>query len=173
MHKIAIVGPESSGKTALCRALAEHIQEPWVEEFARAYLLERNGKYEQDDLWEIAKGQLELEKQASSHATNFLFCDTTLLVIQIWSEYKFGNCQSEILKHYKPDDYALHLLLEPDLNYKNDPLRENPGIEDRRQLFENYRRELKNSGANFALVSGHGENRLKNALKILHSQFSF
>lgn len=173
MLKIAIVGPESSGKTALCQALAEHFHEPWVEEFARANLLERNGKYEQDDLWEIAEGQLANEKKASMQASKFLFCDTTLLVIQIWSEYKFGSCQSEILKHYKPDDYALHLLLEPDLHYENDPLRENPSLEDRRQLFENYRRELKNSGANFTIVKGHGEERIKNALKILRSQFSF
>lgn len=173
MLKIAIVGPESSGKTALCHALAEHFQEPWVEEFAREYLLERDGKYEQEDLWEIAKGQLELEKKAITQAKHFLFCDTTLLVIQIWSEYKFGNCRSEILKHYKPDDYALHLLLEPDLDYENDPLRENPSLEERLQLFETYRRELKNSGANFALVKGYGAERLKNALKILRSQFSF
>lgn len=173
MFKIAIVGPESSGKTALCRALANHFQEPWVEEFAREYLVERDGKYEQVDLWEIAKGQLELEKQASSHATNFLFCDTTLLVIQIWAEYKYGHCQSDILNLYKPDDYELHLLLEPDLDYKDDPLRENPGIEERQQLFEIYSQKLKNSGANFALVKGQGEERLKNALKILDSQFSF
>jgi NadR type nicotinamide-nucleotide adenylyltransferase len=173
MHKIAIVGPESSGKTELCRALSMHFQEPWVEEFAREYLLERDGKYKEVDLWEIAKGQLDLEAKASSRTTNFLFCDTTLLVIQVWAEYKYGHCQSEILKNYKPNDYTLHLLLVPDLNYENDPLRENPGIEEREKLFETYHLKLKSSGANFAIIKGHGEERLKNSLKVLHSQFSF
>lgn len=173
MHKIALVGPESSGKTELCRRLSDHFKEPWVKEFAREYLLERDGKYQADDLWKIAKGQMALEAKASSLAKNFLFCDTTLLVIQVWAEYKYGHCQSEILKDYKPNDYALHLLLEPDLDYENDPLRENPGIEEREKLFEIYRLKLKTSGANFAIIRGHGDERLKNSLKVLHSQFSF
>lgn len=173
MHKIAVVGPESSGKTELCRSLAEHFQEPWVREFAREYLLMQNGKYNQSDLWQIAKGQLALEAQATSKANNFLFCDTTLLVIKIWSQYKYGSIQPEVSAHYSTADYDLHLLLRPDIEYKDDPLRENPSIEERNELFEIYRQHLIQDKANYAVVEGKGNERLKSALKILHSHFSF
>ena len=173
MYKIAIVGPESSGKTELCRCLAEHFQEPWVEEFAREYLIKQKGKYKQADLWEIAKGQLLLEEETSSKANNFLFCDTTLLVIKVWTQYKYGSIQTEVSAHYTAADYDLHLLLRPDIEYKDDPLRENPSIEDRNELFEIYRQHLIQDKANYAVVGGKGNERLKNALKILHSHFSF
>lgn len=173
MHKIAIVGPESSGKTALCKLLSEQLNEPWVEEYARDYLLARDGKYEMSDLIKIAKGQLRIEEKKSHQAKQFLLCDTTLLVIQVWAEYKYGICPEEILKQYKPMDYSLHLLLKPDLSYEHDPLRENPSMEEREKLYKIYLQKLQQSGANYALIDGQGEERLKNALKVLHSQFSF
>ena len=36
--RVVLYGPESSGKTTLAEALAQHYQTEWVEEFARDYL---------------------------------------------------------------------------------------------------------------------------------------
>lgn len=173
IHKIAIIGPEASGKSTLSQKLANYFQEPWVREYAREFLMEKNGNYEKKDLLQIAKGQKLAEREALKTAKQFLFCDTTLLVIQVWSEFKYGDCDPLIINKYKAEDYNLHLLLQPDLKYENDPLRENPSIEEREKLFEIYRLKLKNSKANFAIIRGHGDERLKNSLKVLHSQFSF
>lgn len=172
MHKIAIIGPESSGKSMLCETLAEKFQEPFVIEYAREYLIARKGKYTKDDLLYIAKGQLQNEEKQAEQAEKFLFCDTTLLVIQIWSEYKYGSCVKEISNLYFPNDYSLHLLLKPDLEYHEDPLRENPSLKEREQIFDIYHQKLKKSAAKFAIISGYGNDRINNAIKVLKSQFS-
>jgi nicotinamide riboside kinase len=64
MKKIVVLGPESTGKSFLCEQLATHYQTKWVPEFARDYLEKNGPEYQYDDLYEIAKGQLELEERA-------------------------------------------------------------------------------------------------------------
>ena len=44
------------------------------------------------DLLTIAKGQLNAELIKLEAADKFLLCDTDLLTIKIWSEYKFSKC---------------------------------------------------------------------------------
>ena len=55
---ITIVGPESSGKTTLARQLAAELGCPWVPEYAREYLEQRGGYYNESDLVVIAEGQM-------------------------------------------------------------------------------------------------------------------
>lgn len=165
VKKIAIVGPESSGKTALAIQLSEHFNAPLVEEYAREYLLARKGIYHQKDLIEIAKGQLKLEAEALQKASNLVICDTNLLVIKIWSLFKYNKCAEEINTDWNKSNYDLQLLLRPDLVYQEDPLRENPSIEDREMLFQIYENELKNKNATYSIIEGKGKERINNALK--------
>jgi len=66
VKKYVIIGPESTGKSTLCRELAEQYHTSWVPEYAREYL-EKNGMdYAYDDLLTIAKGQVELEDAISN-----------------------------------------------------------------------------------------------------------
>jgi len=57
---ITIVGAESSGKTTLAMALAEHFQSPWIPEYAREYLMALDRPYNSEDLEVIAVRQLEI-----------------------------------------------------------------------------------------------------------------
>ena len=57
---ITIVGPESSGKTTLARQLAAELGCPWVPEYAREYLEQRGGYYDESDLEMIAEGQMKV-----------------------------------------------------------------------------------------------------------------
>ena len=61
--KIVIIGPESTGKSTLCKQLAEHYKTLWCPEFAREYLLKNGMNYDYDDLLTIAKGQIALEEE--------------------------------------------------------------------------------------------------------------
>lgn len=162
MRKIAIVGPESTGKTVLTEQLAHHFQEPWVREYAREYLEGKLPPYQLTDLISIAEGQLHDESRAVLAAEELLFCDTNLLVIRIWAKDKFGFIPEEIEKKWVPEDYFLHLLLYPDLTWEPDPLREDP---DRRiELFHKYESELEAAGVSYAIIKGVGQERLKRAL---------
>jgi NadR type nicotinamide-nucleotide adenylyltransferase len=165
LQKIAIVGPESTGKSTLARQLASHFNTLWVPEFARKYIDQLNRPYQQADLLTIAQGQLQSEKEAALLARQYLFCDTNLLVIKIWSEDKFGSCDPLILQHLSLNTYALHLLTFPDLPWQADPQREDPHRLG--ELFGWYQAELEEAGVPFAVVKGQREERLQSALAAL------
>ncbi|MEL7147495.1 MAG: ATP-binding protein, partial [Bacteroidota bacterium] len=69
VFRIAIVGPESTGKTTLARSLAKHLQTSWVPEFARQYLEDLGRDYQKSDLVTIARGQLKTEDEKLNDAT--------------------------------------------------------------------------------------------------------
>lgn len=72
IKKIVVIGPESTGKSTLSKALAAALQTVWVEEYARQYLEQLGRDYAIEDLLEIAKGQIASESKAQSQANQFL-----------------------------------------------------------------------------------------------------
>lgn len=170
IRKIAITGPESTGKSMLSEQLAVHFQTAWVPEYAREYLEHLGKPYEEKDILLIAQGQLSSEEQKITQASRFLFCDTELLVTKIWSEVKYGRCNPWILEAIEAHPYDLYLLCDVDLPWQYDPLREHP--DQRQYLFDLYYNELKNRQYPFAVVRGTGPDRLANAVKIIEN-FTF
>lgn len=162
VKRIAIVGPECTGKTDLARFLAQYYQTSWVPEYAREYIDQLNRPYEKDDLIRIAEGQVTLENHIAGQANKLLFCDTNLVVIKVWSEFKYGDCPSEIIEKMNMQHYALHLLTNIDLPWVDDPQREHPN--KREMLFDIYKNELQKLQINFVEINGVGEVRKKTAL---------
>jgi NadR type nicotinamide-nucleotide adenylyltransferase len=160
--KIAITGPESTGKSRLAEELAVYYQTEFVVEYAREYIDHLDRPYNQNDILEIAKGQIRNENEKSSLAKGILFCDTELIVTQIWSEVKYGNCDPWILKTIKENKYDLFLLCNIDLPWEADPQREHPHM--REKLLRMYSDTLTNYKFPFQVVSGIGPVRLKNAI---------
>lgn len=166
--RVAIVGPESTGKTILCKKLALYYEGLWVPEYARYYLMTKNNSYSYHDLECIAMGQLFWEDLYTYHAKNrFVFFDTTLLTVKIWSEWKYGRTSRRIEKNYKSRKYDLILLSDVDLPWVYDPQRENP--HDRHKLFDYHIELLKNSNVKFETVKGLNKNRIENAIKIIEN----
>ncbi|MBC7447083.1 MAG: ATP-binding protein [Hymenobacteraceae bacterium] len=162
--RIAITGPESSGKSVLAGWLAATWRTRWVPEFAREYLLALPdpGAYTLADLEAIARGQLAAESQRVGllPAGAPLFCDTDLLVILIWAEERFGHCPAWLrTAALDPTAYHLRLLLHPDLPWEPDPLREAPDPAERARLFQRYRATLRAANLPFTEICGTGEAR--------------
>lgn len=158
--KIVITGPESSGKSFQTQVLAKLYKTIWLPEYAREYLNDLDRPYEQKDLLQIAYGQLERERRVGMRGI-LHFVDTSFEVLKVWSEWKYGNCEDEILKLFldqKPDFY---LLMSPDLPWEEDDQRETPN--DRQQLFEVYYSLLSKSNIPFQVIEGEGETRNQNA----------
>lgn len=157
--RIAIVGPESCGKTTLTRDLAAVWDAPWVEEISRGWLEARGGRYTAEDLPVIARLQREAEDAAAAATTSrHLFCDTNALVVRVWSQVKYGQVHPDVTAAEGLDRYALHLLTAPDLPWEADPLRESP--HDRDRLFDRYQAALRAAGVPFVVVRGVGADRL-------------
>jgi nicotinamide riboside kinase len=161
--KIAIVGPESTGKSSLSKALAQHYNEPWVTEVAREYIDKLNRPYTLKDIEIIAELQLLEEEKQIVLAKKYLFCDTTLLVNKIWASFVFNHIPSSIIELYKPQNYLLHLLCDIDLPWEFDPLREHPN--HRETLLKLYENDLIESAANFVKVKGMAQMRVQNAIE--------
>ncbi len=165
IRRIAITGPESTGKSLLANALTIHFGGIYVPEYARTYLQNTNGNYTLDDIVTIAKGQLESEQRLMASAGNYLFADTEMLVCKIWAQVVFGTVPDFIKQAFEDQKYNLYLLCDIDLPWEADPLREHPNR--REELMKLYINELNNAGYAYKIVSGTGEQRLKNALKHL------
>jgi len=161
VKRIAITGPESTGKTELAQHLAGVFNEPWVPEFARDYLEIYGPEYSLHDVEIMAKGQLLEEERMAASANRFLFCDTDLTVTKIWCEVVFGKCPVWINQMFRRHPYDLYLLCYPDLKWQADPLRENPG--NRQELFVLYQAALNEIGANYRVVDGLGSDRTEKA----------
>ena len=147
MLKIIITGPESSGKTTLCKALSKHFNLPFSKEYARGYLDELDRDYIIDDLLTIAKGQLQSEISSQ-------LLDTDLITIKIWGDYKYGSCDKWIIDQIEKQksEKRFYLLCSPDIAWHADKQRENPN--NREEIFKIYKQELKNLGHDYFIVEG-------------------
>jgi NadR type nicotinamide-nucleotide adenylyltransferase len=167
--RIAITGPESTGKSSLAENLARQYKTVWIPEYSREYLKQLGKRYQYHDILAIAKGQYELERKLSNGINRFLFIDTDFIVCKIWCEVKFGKCHPWINEMIDQHRYNLYLLCKPDLPWVEDPLRENP--DDRAILFELYKDELEHRKFPYAVISGVGDERVKNAMNAITTQF--
>ncbi len=168
IKRIAITGPESTGKSWLAAGLAEEFSEPWVPEFARYYLEKLSRDYNFEDVLEIAKGQFSAEEAAATLAKEWLFCDTDFLVTRIWCLVRFGKSHEWIDQMANTHVYDHYLLCDTDLPWEADPLREHPKF--RRELFQMYLAELELRKLPFTIVSGKGEQRQRRAVEGMKSR---
>lgn len=172
IKRIVVTGPESTGKSTLCRQLAAHYGTVWCPEFARDYLAEKGMNYTYADLTHIAQGQIALEETVAAEAKNGLyFIDTDLYVMKVWHEVAFGACPTWILKEIVRRPYDLYLLCNTDLPWTKDELREYPDIAIRQKLFKTYKDVLINSGTSWTEISGTDAQRLQIAVSSINSSF--
>ena len=165
VKKVAVIGPECTGKSSLSEFLADHFKTDWVPEYARGYLDNLIRPYEQHDLLAIAHGQMRIEDEWARDAKTLMICDTNLYVIKVWSEFKYGNCEDEILKHIATRKYDLYLLTYVDLPWEEDPQREHP--DKREELYQIYLNEMKNQPVPFVEIKGERELRRKTAVEAI------
>jgi NadR type nicotinamide-nucleotide adenylyltransferase len=168
IKKVAVTGPESTGKSFLSKHLAQEFNTVWVPEFAREYLLNLPdpGKYVEEDLLKIAKGQLDSEDRLATSASDILICDTELLVIKIWSEFKYNRCHPWIVEQINKRKYDLYILCNIDIPWEYDPLRENPGL--RKYFYHKFLKELYFLEATYVEVKGELNKRLKTAINAVN-----
>ncbi len=166
IKKIAITGPESTGKSALAEQLAYRFNTVWVPEYAREYLNNLNRKYNYDDVLKIAKGQVKHEKKLLEKTNKLLFSDTELIVTKIWCDVVFGKCHEWIVQGIEKQNYDLYLLMNIDTPWEYDPMREHPGKRD--YILKLYLKELKSRHFKYRLITGLGEERIKNAITFVN-----
>jgi len=165
MLKIAILGPESTGKTMLASKLADYFQSPWVPEYAREYVEKLTIPYTYEDVCNIARKQIEQELLKST--APYVFFDTELIITKVWFSYRFGLIPDFLTEHLRSGFFDLYLLCSPDLPWEPDPVREHG--EDREFFFNWYKEEIDKTGKPYFIITGTGDLRFQNALNGLMS----
>lgn len=163
--KIAVVGPESTGKSTISAQLADHYQTVWVPEFARGYCEKLTQPCTWEDEINMFNGQLQLENELAPKAKRILICDTTFITVKIWSDYMFGQSPPEVLEKLPEHSYDFYLLMNIDLPWEDDPLRDFPHM--REHFMEVWHKELKALQARYTLISGSNQERLHNSIKAI------
>lgn len=168
--KIAFVGPESTGKTTLSKALANDFNTLCVEEFARTYLQNKWDNEqkicEPHDLLPIAKGQIRSENSALQLSNKYVFCDTNLLVTYVYSKIYYQSVDHWLKECAKTHEYDLTFLTDIDVPWTKDDLRDAPdNREEHLQIFEKY---LIKFNKPYFKISGKLDERIEKVKKILN-----
>lgn len=169
--KIALFGPESTGKTTLAKQLADYYKTEWVPEFARDYLQEKWEENQHicvaDDMMPIAYGQTALENKKLETANKYLFCDTNLMVTKVFSEMYYGFCDPLLNEAALKHEYDLFFLTDIDVPWEKDDIRDTP--EGRETVFSVFKQTLIDTKKPFITLSGDKESRLKKAVAIIEN----
>lgn len=167
--KIALFGPESTGKTTLAKQLAAHYKTAWTPEFARNYLQEKwdNSQLicDVNDMLPIAYGQVKLENDSLAVANKYLFCDTNLLVTKVFSEVYYNYCDPLLEQAAQEHEYDLFFLTDIDVPWEKDDLRDM--AEGRESVFEVFKQSLIANKKPFITLSGDKDLRIKKAIAII------
>ncbi|MBN2349811.1 MAG: ATP-binding protein [Bacteroidales bacterium] len=169
MKKIVITGPECTGKSALTKELAETYNTIYIPEYARDFVEKLTRPYSYEDLIHIAETQVKQVQEYSERANRILFVDTFLIITKIWFQIKYNKYPIWLDKSIKEINIDLYLLCDTDIPWIADPVRENGG-EMRKELFRLYKNQLDEFNCNYEIISGIGNERLKNAITVISSK---
>ena len=167
IKKIAIVGPESTGKSTMSQLLAKHYNVSWVPEYARYYCENLTAPYTLQDEVNMYYGQVALEDAILTITeSDFIICDTTFVTVKIWSDEMLGETPQIVLDALQKRPYDLYLLMDIDLPWQDDPLRDFPN--QREYFMEVWHKELNALDANYRVISGLGAPRVEHAIRAIN-----
>ena len=166
--RIAVTGPESTGKTTLALQLADRYNGQYIPEMAREYVAQLSRHYTYEDVEAIARIQVKQYEATIAGSGKLYFFDTWLIITKVWFDWVYDKTPAWLEDKILGCPIDLFLLCLPDLPWEPDPVRENGG-ENRLKLFNLYRSELQHYGFNFVEIGGIGDARLQSAMEVVNN----
>lgn len=165
--KIAILGPESTGKTTLASNLAKHYKGIWIPEYARNYIETLNRQYTYDDVVHIAIQQVKQYNEAIKNKGVLIF-DTEMIITKVWFDLVFNKIPKQMNLWINELNFDMFLICFPDLPWIEDSVRENGG-EKRFELFERYLSEIKELNKPYFVIKGVNQERINYAINVINN----
>jgi HTH-type transcriptional repressor of NAD biosynthesis genes len=159
VKRVAVLGPESSGKTTLARQLAERFETVWVHEWARPFYDWKGLDIQPEDLPLIARGQDAAIHARERLARRVLISDTDGLTTCVWSELLFGVVDPTVEAIALAQRIDLSLVLEPDLPWVDDSQRVMPELAQRQRFVERLCQRLDQLGRRYQRIGGSSAQR--------------
>jgi len=132
-RSVAVVGPESTGKTTLAHRLAARFAVPISLEYARIYAEACHPQtLTAADVRPIAEGEEALLDEAEARAGHLWVRDTDLLSTLVWARLLYpGEAWDWLLVRALEKPADLYLLAAADTPYVIDPVRGPAGTRER------------------------------------------
>jgi len=166
--KIVLIGSESTGKTELALRLGRHFDAPVSEEFVRGYVARRDQPLGFSDHGPIAKGQIAAEDDAIARARHLVVLDTDLVSTVVYCEHYFGRVPEWIETEARARAGQLYLLLEPDIPWQPDGIRDRGDRRD--EVHQLFRSKLRHLGMRFVEIAGEGDARFAAAVRAIETE---
>lgn len=122
VRRIAVIGPESTGKTEMCKRLSQIYGTRFVPEAARALAAARGGAIDREAIQLWMRTQIASEEAVARHANRVLFADTHPETVTLWSKRLFDDVQSGTPAELR--DYDLVILCNDDVPFIGRPERD-------------------------------------------------
>lgn len=175
VKRVAIMGPESVGKTTMTQFLANYFQTNFVVEYGRIVYEANGNKVGLEDFIPISKGRQEIEDWIIKSSNKLLFCDTEDITTYIFSKMYFPN-EYQTIEPWLLDQinskpvYDLYILLKPDIRGVQDGTRN--FLKERESHYEVIKYELQIRNLKFIEVGGDFESRNSQCVQIIKSTFN-
>lgn len=136
---IALIGPESTGKSTLAAKLGQQLPAHIVDEYAREYLQDIGLNWTYEDVLKIAATQRDKELAAIASGHPIIILDTELITIEVWLEFYGMIVPNWIQDHIRQTNYEYYLL-DTNLPWTDDGMRSNKN--DRQKLLSLFEETL-------------------------------
>lgn len=122
--RVCVIGVESSGKTTLAQALADHYGVGLVGEFGRYYTEAMPDppryRWRTGDFRLIAQAQAALEDDTARWTASPLICDTNPFVTAVFHEAYLGRRDPELEEEAAKRRYDLFIICDPATPFEQD-----------------------------------------------------
>lgn len=166
-RRVVVAGAESTGKTTLARALAQHYRTAWVPEYGREYWEGR--RYLNDQSWTSAEfrhiartQQANVDAAARNADHGLIVVDTDALVTSVWHRRYVGGDDPEVVRLRRAHPPDLYLVCAPDFPWQQDGTRES--ADQRVAMYQATLDLVRASGASWAAVAGPHQERMEQAI---------
>jgi HTH-type transcriptional regulator, transcriptional repressor of NAD biosynthesis genes len=168
--RVCLVGAESTGKTTLAKALAEHYKTVWVPEHGRFYSegklrAGKEGVWRTEEFVHIAEAQQMLEDKLAEASNGLVIVDTDAFATGVWHERYMGARSPEVEDIASRRQYDLYILTSDDIPWEQDGTRDGELI--RHDMHKWFEERLVETNRPFIRVSGSIEERLAQAIRAI------
>ncbi len=163
VKKVCLYGPESTGKSTLAKDLVAHFNTEFVPEMAREILIDNDITV--SDILRIGHAQIAAVENKLQTANKLLFCDTDTITTQIYAKHYLDFVPEELYRLEKKMPYDLYCLLDIDVPWVADPLRD---LGDKRaEMYQIFKENLEKRGILYLNVSGNWAERKEKIISVI------
>lgn len=155
LKRVAIIGPESTGKSTMTAELAKSYSTIGVHEYGRTISEALDNNLDVNDFSNIVNRQHQLNKLSEKYADGVIFMDTEAYTTYLFSKIYMNDPDTNWILDYanKTQKIDLYILLKPNVEWVDDGTRIMPDELARKEFFDSLLKFMKAHNKNYIIIS--------------------